>query len=170
LHNADPRFGESDSGLSLPTLVVVSCGRTKIWDRQPGRGAVPASEAYTGAPFVLNRRYAERFGSDWAILSAKHGFVRLDLSIPGPYEVSFTRPKTNPIGVGRLRKQVRELGLDRFALVVGLGGKAYRAAIEAAFAGTGLRLAFPFAGLQIGKSMQAAKRVIVTGAPGFQVG
>ena len=49
--------------------------------------------------------------------------------------------------------------------VIGLGGKEYRQAIEAAFTGTGARLRFPFAGLQIGKAMQAVKLAIENGDP-----
>lgn len=49
----------TDSG--APVLVVVPCGRSKIWDRNPDLGSI-AAEAYTGTPFRLNRQYAERFG------------------------------------------------------------------------------------------------------------
>jgi len=50
------------------------------------------------------------------------------------------------------------MGLDRYAEVVGLGGKEYRAAIAAAFEGTAVALTLPFAGLPIGKTMGATKR------------
>lgn len=50
------------------------------------------------------------------------------------------------------------MGLDRYGDVIGLGGKEYRAAIKAAFEGTGPELSFPFAGLPIGKAMGATKR------------
>jgi hypothetical protein len=39
--------------------------------------------------------------------------------------------------------------------------------IQSAFAGTPARLAFPFAGLPIGKAMHATNRAVATGAPGF---
>jgi hypothetical protein len=38
-----------------------------------------------------------------------------------------------------------------------VGGKEYRAVIEAAFDGTQVRLSFPFAGLPIGNAMAATK-------------
>ena len=86
--------------------------------------------------------------------------------IPGPYEVSFKHPATRPIPFDRLREQVRELQLGRYSVGVGLGGKEYRAAIGAAFADLPTRLVFPFAGLPLGKSLQAAKRAITSGDPG----
>lgn len=150
-------------------LVVVPCGRAKIWDHQPDVGATPAEEAYTGTPFRLNRRYAEHFGDAWVILSAKYGFIAPDFVIPGPYEVTFKHPATNPVSIERLREQVRDLGLDNSSIVVGLGGKEYREAIKKAFAGTPVRLAFPFAGLPIGRSMQATKQALTSGNLGFRV-
>ena len=51
-----------------------------------------------------------------------------------------------------------QLGLDHYPEVVGLGGREYRAAVEAAFAGTPVALDFPFSGLPIGKAMGATKR------------
>ena len=50
------------------TLVIVPCGRSKIWDTQPDIGAARACDAYTGTPFRLNRTYAEQFGDAWVIL------------------------------------------------------------------------------------------------------
>jgi hypothetical protein len=150
-------------------LVVVPCGRSKIWQNEPDRGPVAAAEAYTGTPFRLNRQYAERFGDAWVVLSAKYGFISPDFMIPGPYEVSFKHPTTRPIALDQLGQQVREQQLDRYPVVVGLGGKEYRAAIEAAFADSSTRLVFPFAGLPIGKSMQAAKQALTSGDSGFRL-
>ncbi len=148
-------------------LVVVPCGKAKIWDREPERGPTSARNAYTGGPFKLNRAYAERFAGHWIILSAKYGFLAREDIVPGPYEVSFLKPATGPVSATTLRGQVEHLKLDRFPMVVGLGGEAYRAAVSIAFAGTGAKTVFPFAGLQVGYAMQAAKRAIISGDPGF---
>lgn len=147
------------------TLVIVPCGRSKIWGKVPHRGPVPAAEAYTGSPFKLNREYAERFSDRWIVLSAKYGFIDPDFEIPGPYEVTFKRRSTSPIEVTALRKQIEALGLHQHTHVVGLGGADYRHAIEAAFASFGVPVVFPFAGLPIGKMMQATKRAIESGQP-----
>ena len=80
--------------------------------------------------------------------------------IPATYDVSFRLPGTHPIAVDELQRQVRDLGLDAYSDVSALGGTGYRGAIAAAFAGTGATLHAPFAGLPIGKMMQATKAAV----------
>jgi hypothetical protein len=142
------------------TLVIVPCGRSKIWDKNPNAGLIVAKDAYAGSPFKVNRKYAESFGSQWLILSAKYGFIEPDFVLPGPNEVTFKRKSSNPVAFDVLKRQVVELGLDGFESVIGLGGKEYREAISASFQGTRVDTTFPFAGLPIGKAMQATKRAI----------
>jgi hypothetical protein len=105
---------------------MVPCGRSKIWDREPDHGPIPASDAYTGTPFRLNRQYAERFGDAWVVLSAKYGFIAPDFMIPAPYEVSLKHPATHPIAFDRLREQLREQQLGSFPFIVGLCNKRLR--------------------------------------------
>lgn len=145
----------------MQTLVVVPCGSRKIWATHLGAGPVPARDAYTGTPFKVNREYAETIGDDWVILSAKYGFLRPDDLIPGPYEVTFKRKNTDPVSVTVLREQIRACDLVRFDRVIGLGGVEYRQAMAEAF---GLRVAleFPFAGMQLGYSLQAAKVAVAS--------
>ena len=138
-------------------LVIVPCGKAKIWAKFPQAGPVVAADAYVGAPFKVNRGYAERMGGDWLILSAKYGFLCPADIVPGPYETTFNREATGPVSPAVLREQVKQQGLGRYDEVIGLGGKKYRAAIEAAFEGTNVRPCFPFAGLPIGKAMAATK-------------
>jgi hypothetical protein len=150
-------------------LVIVPCGQGKVWDNDPERGPTPAREAYTGAPFKVNRAYAERHGDRWVILSAKYGLIRPEFVLPGPYDVTFKKRATGPVEVTALIDQIRERRLHEFARIVGLGGKEYRAAIGAAFAPFGSAVEFPFAGLPIGLAMQATKRATErdgTGVPG----
>jgi len=146
-------------------LVIVPCGQNKIWDEEPDRGPVRARDTYTSLYFRTNRAYAEAFACRWVILSAKHGFVPPDFLIPGPYNVSFKEPATNPVGVAKLIEQIKELRLNDVPNVVGLGGKEYRAMIERAFASFPCSLSFPFSGLPIGLAMQATKRAIQSGNP-----
>lgn len=140
------------------TLVIVPCGRSKIWSKNPLAGTTLAKDAYTGSPFKVNRRYAEQKGTHWVILSAKHGFISPDFAIAGPYEVTFKWKSTGPVTIEVLKEQIAGFKLDRYADIIGLGGKEYRAAITAAFKGTTREPRFPFAGLPIGKAMQATKR------------
>lgn len=141
------------------TLVIVPCGRSKIWSKNPHLGPIPARDAYTGAPFKVNREFAEKMSDRWIILSAKYGFID-----PGEpvkqYEVTFKRMSTNPVSVVTLRKQAIDMGIYDFAKVIVLGGTEYRKIVVEAFAGADVELEFPFAGLPLGKAMQAAKRAI----------
>lgn len=139
------------------TLVIVPCGVQKIWDKQPQTGPTAAKNAYLSGVFKLNRQYAERFGDQWVILSAKYGFIDPDFVIPEAYEVTFKRKSTGPITPIELRAQVSQRQLGKFAIVVGLGGKEYRTAIASAFHDLEVELQFPFEGLTIGKAMQATK-------------
>ncbi len=148
----------SDTEKLNSTLVIVPCGSSKIWDKSPSNGPTIAKDAYTGSPFKVNRKYAEHFGSDWVILSAMYGFISPAFELPGPYEVTFKRKSSRPVAYEVLKRQVVELGLYHYPIVLGLGGKEYRAAISAAFEGTDIELKFPFAGLPIGKSMRATKQ------------
>lgn len=146
-------------------LVIVPCGQAKIWDRNKKAGPTQAKNAYTGSPFKVNRAYAERFANKWIVLSAKYGFIEPDFRIPGPYNVTFKRQSSGPIAAGDLREQIRKQKLDRFCEVIVLGGKEYRQAVADAFKDTPIKLSFPFAGLQIGKMMQATKRALATNNP-----
>jgi len=89
----------------LPVLVVVPCGQQKIWQKKPEAGPTAAQDAYTGTPFIVNRRYAERFGDRWVILSAKYGLIAPDVMLPGPYEVTFKQRSTHPVTLDTLRAQ-----------------------------------------------------------------
>lgn len=142
-------------------LVVVPCGKAKIWAREPQAGPVAAAQAYTGPPFLAHRAYAEAAGDDWVVLSAKWGFLWPDDEVPGPYDVTFNDRRTRPIELLALRQQVRPRGLDGYAEVIGLGGEEYRAAVRVAFGLTGARLSFPFAGLPLGRMIQAVRAAVL---------
>jgi hypothetical protein len=101
------------------------------------------------------------------VLSAKYGFIDTDFEVPDNYDVAFTKPSTSPIEIDALRHQVDALGLHKHHVVVGLGGAAYRKVIKEAFAHFEVPVVFPFAGRPIGKMMQATKRAIDAGQPGF---
>ncbi|MFN8663836.1 MAG: hypothetical protein U0075_18220 [Thermomicrobiales bacterium] len=149
--------------IAVSMLVVVPCGKSKIWDTQPDHGPAPAIAAYTGAMCRLNRQYAAQFGDAWIMLSPKYGFIAPQFVVPATYDISFRLPATNPVSVEKLQRQVRDLGLDGYTDVTALGGAGYRGAITAAFEGTGATLHAPFAGLPIGKMMQATKAAVEAG-------
>ncbi len=152
------------------TLVVVPCGRSKIWNKHPLAGPTPAADAYTGTPFKINRQYAERFGDAWVVLSAKYGFIDPGFVIPETYEVTFKKQSTKPIETSALRRQVQTLRLSDYGTVIGLGGIEYREAVKAAFAPFNIDVTFPFVGMPIGVMMRATKHAIDSGYPGFSAG
>lgn len=143
----------------MKTLVIIPCGKSKIWDRHPKKGPVLARFAYCSTLFKVNRAYAEKVGTDWIILSAKYGFIPPDFEVPGPYEVSFKLPDTNPISLSHLRKQVTRL--PYYDRIIGLGGAEYRERIEQAFAP--LNVDFPFAGLDMFAAVTAVKQATPKG-------
>jgi len=73
----------------LEKLIIVSCGKAKVWDRSASAAtAVPAKDAYSSSLFKLCRRYAESEGCVWMILSAKYGFLHPSQLISN-YNISF---------------------------------------------------------------------------------
>jgi len=110
----------------MKILAVVPCGKRKIWNVNPCAGPTRARFVYVG-PFASKcREYAERFyPNSWVILSAKYGFLFPDDIVPGPYNVTFNDPKTNPIGISELIKQVKSKGLDKYDKIIVLGGRNY---------------------------------------------
>jgi hypothetical protein len=141
-------------------LIIIPCGQGKIWDKQSKLGSVRAKDAYTGAPFKVNRAYAEHFANHWLILSAKYGFISPDFLISEPYNVTFKKQSTKPVSVPILREQVKSLKLYDFDTIIGLGGIEYRSMIEQAFIGYSVKIYFPFAGLSLGFAMQATRNAI----------
>ena len=89
-------------------LVVIPCGGAKIWKKEPDHGPIKAKFAYTGSPFKVNKKFAEKFADKWVILSAKYGFIDPDFVIPENYNVTFNKPSTNPTKLETLRRQVLE--------------------------------------------------------------
>jgi hypothetical protein len=64
----------------VKTVVFVGCGKAKL-DRK-----APAKDLYTSTLFKKCRAYAERYGDEWAILSARYRLVMPDQVIE-PYDV-----------------------------------------------------------------------------------
>jgi len=120
----------------METLCIVSCGKRKIWDKNPNAGFVKAKDVYTGHFSVKCKEYAEKFyANSWCILSAKYGFIFPEEKIPGTYNVSFKDKKTHPIGVDDLILQIEQKGLNNYDRIVVLGGKSYAKVINKAFEG-----------------------------------
>lgn len=142
-------------------LVIVPCGSLKIWGKQPSAGTTRAADAYIGPLFNKNKAYAERFATDWLILSAKYGLISPDFLIPGAYNVTFKKKATWPIPISEVVRQAQGIDIRKYDVVVGLGGIDYCTVVKAAFSSS--RLEFPFLGLKQGPMMSAIKRTLETG-------
>lgn len=145
-------------------LVIIACGKSKIWDKHPDAGPTAAKDAYTGSYFRANRRYAEAQGCDWMILSSKFGFMRPDFVIPGNYSVSFKDTSSRPISVQQLRAEVTEQKLARYDEVTVLGGRDYIERVKAAFSATNAKVEAPFAGSAMGQQISMIGAILSGGA------
>jgi hypothetical protein len=140
-------------------LVIVPCGQLKIWKKNPKHGPEKAKKAYTGAPFKVNRAFAEKFSDKWMILSAKYGFIEPDFEIPGDYNVTFKKPSTKPITVDALKKQAKEKNLQDYDIVIALGGEDYSNKAKQVFA-KGSRVIALATGLPLGMGMAHIKSLL----------
>jgi len=147
-------------GVIVSGLVVVPCGKRKIWDKDPAAGPTKAEDVYIGPPFKVNREYAEKYGERWVVLSAKYGFIVPGFLISENYDVTFKDPSTNPISIRALKEQIKQKALDRFDVVVVLGGRDYADVVYNAFAGFDVKIKAPVAGLQLGYAMGAVRKAI----------
>ncbi|SES24404.1 DUF6884 domain-containing protein [Salipaludibacillus aurantiacus] len=116
----------------MKELCVIPCGNKKIWDSEPLRKAARAKHAYTGVFHKLCKQYAVRFFEDYVILSAKHGFLRPDDWVPGPYDVSFSMRNSEVISPSALKQQFEEKSLDTYEQLVVLTGRKYVPVMESA--------------------------------------
>lgn len=118
----------------MNTLCIIPCGKRKIWDKHPEAGPTKAKNVYIGPFAVSCRRYAERFyPSAWCIISAKHGFLFPEDVVQGPYEVTFSNPRTNPITLEKLKAQVAEKCLQEYQKIVVIAGKEYARRVQIIF-------------------------------------
>ena len=127
----------------MDSLIVVSCGKAKVWDRSPHTGAVPARNAYVSSLFKVCCRYAEATGIPWVILSAKYGFLDPTESIT-QYDVAFGKSE-DAIASDALRGQWAQR-FRHVRRVISLASKAYDARLTLAI-GEGVTLETPLKGL-----------------------
>jgi len=134
-------------------LVIIGCGKGKIWDKYPGAGPQKAEDVYTSSYAKVKRKYARSRGCDWMILSGKYGFIRPDFVIPNTYNVTFDDPSTCPISVPELKRQIEEQGLGRYDEITVVAGSKYIERTKEAFHGRRVRIDTPFADYRMGPQM-----------------
>ena len=148
----------------MKTLVIIPCGKRKIWSKNLEAGPTKAKDTYIGSPFKVHREYAENLGDPWVILSAKYGFLEPDQIIPENYNVTFKDPSTNPIPLWKLKKQV-EMTYSHYTCIVMLGGRDYSKIVSNIFKDKKTPVYSPLAGLPIGKALAKVKKATRAGTP-----
>jgi len=141
-------------------LCVISCGKSKIWDRHHDEGLVQAADAYVGAFFKCNKEYAVKFhNNNWLILSAKYGFIK-PTTLIGNYNAKFKSSKISPEQQKHFFDQVSILIEDHRRVLV-LGGKVYVSICRSIFKEFGIEVEAPLIGLKgNGFMQQAVKQAI----------
>ncbi|WP_139488249.1 DUF6884 domain-containing protein [Brevibacillus dissolubilis] len=144
-------------------LCIIPCGQSKIWDKYPHAGTTQAKDAYTGAFHKSCQRYANRFFTDWVILSAKHGFLCPTDVLHENYDVGFQHKSDEVITIGRLQQQLSEKGLSHYDEITVLGGKKYVKVVEQTF-GPHVHYRYPLRGCKgIGYMLQRLAQAVESG-------
>ena len=124
-------------------VVLVACAKRK--HTLP----VAARDLYRGRLFRAARRYAERQGDWWFILSAKHGLVE-PATVLEPYDLSLdelTARERRAWG----RAIVDRLNVGRGDYAVMLAGRRYVDPIAPLLEGRGVHVLTPLAGMASGE-------------------
>ena len=146
---------------NMSTLIIIPCGKRKIWGKDPKAGPTKAQDVYTGGHFKVNRQYAEKFApSTWIILSAKYGFINPDFIICKDYNVRFGDFKA--ISTERLRRQISRKHFKKYRRIIALGGVDYTNRIAEVFSGI-KDIVTPVKGLRSGQKMKWLKMRIKQG-------
>lgn len=146
-------------------LSIIPCGKKKIWDMEPKRGATQARYTYIGTFHTLCRSYVRQFTDQWVVLSAKHGYLLPEDFVDENYDVTFNQKSDEIITFERLQQQVRMKQLDQYDELVILTGKKYKKVIEASFPDK-IAKKYPLAGYTgMGYMQQALKNAILNKSP-----
>ncbi|KAB8138580.1 hypothetical protein F9U64_02900 [Gracilibacillus oryzae] len=149
----------------MDKLCVLPCGKKKIWDKYPDKGAIRADDAYIGVLRQLTLKYSRKFVPNRVTISAKHGFLLPDDLVRGNYDLTFQRNNPAVISVSELRSQLIDKQLDHYRHIVVLTGKKYRQIMETVFVDADI-IEFPLLGTKgIGEMQSRLKESIQKGIP-----
>ena len=111
------------------SLVIISCAKKKIWDKTPGAGPAAAKDAYVSPYFQKCRAFAEKYGTGWAIFSAKYGIISPDFIIYENYDVSF-KTGSSSLAETKLEQQLVDMEIEKYEAVISLCGQSYYKKLE----------------------------------------
>ena len=140
-------------------FIIISCAKQKIWDKTLSTEPIPAKDAYISAYFRLCRAFAEKYGTGWAIFSAKYGIISPDFIIHENYDASF---KTNSFLSTEIKldRQLVDMEIEKYDSVIFLGGQSYYKKLESVCRRLNLPLQNPLAHLFIGQRMRLLKNAL----------
>jgi len=138
----------------VKTVFLVSCVSRK------GTGRQPAKDLYTSDWFRKARKYVERQGERWYILSAEHGLLFPDADIT-PYDNTLNRASVyeRRAWARRVMKGLKEV-LAPGDRAVFIAGARYREFLVPELLRMGVNVEIPMEGLQIGKQLRWLKRQV----------
>ena len=142
-------------------FIIISCAKQKIWDKTPNAGPTPAKDAYVSTYFRKCRAFAEKYGTGWAIFSAKYGIIFPDFTIHKNYDVSFKTGSTSLVET-KLEQQLVEMEIEKYEAVISLCGQSYYKKLESVCRRLNLTLQNPLAHLSIGLRMRLLKNALET--------
>jgi len=103
-----------------PTLVLIACSERKL------KVKTQAKSMYQDRLFKLSKKFAEKNGYDYQIISAKYGLLNPD-DIIEPYEQTIQSKKD----VEKLQRIVLpKLDITEYGRIIVLTGKKYREILE----------------------------------------
>ena len=141
------------------TVVIIPCSKEKCWQTAPHLGAVRARDAYTSPLHKSAQRFAAANPGQWLILSALHGLLAPDDTIPGPYDVTFSRPDDPVISAVELAAQARRLRLAAADELILLCPDDYCDHLRAAIGPTSARVQLPLAGVALSDLARMQHRI-----------
>jgi len=137
----------------MSTLVIAQCTDAKK------RHECQAKDLYMESQyFAAQRRYAEAYGDEWVIHSAKHGLIQPEHPI-APYDVRMSDRDVTV--VQDELSEAAQLLVEEYDTVELLGGKNYVDAIAPLLVPMNVQIKEPFAGLRLAtrtEEMQARAR------------
>ncbi|MFT4138608.1 MAG: hypothetical protein QM671_06345 [Bacillus sp. (in: firmicutes)] len=110
----------------MKRLCIIPCGKKKIWDKHSNYGPMEAKDVYISPFGKACQAYASMFFENWAILSAKHGFLRPNDIVLKNYDLAFDSKSDEVISIEKLQKQMVDKSLLQFDEIVLLAGKKHK--------------------------------------------
>lgn len=137
----------------MDRVYLVACSAGKI-----EADLVPARDLYNSQLFTLARRYVEKSGDPWFILSAKFGLLE-PAQLVAPYDESLNDKRASERADWgcMVEAQISKRLLCGVELVM-LAGRAYRDPLKHRLEAQGHIVTAPMMGMAIGKQLQFLKR------------